>query len=103
MNLKCDLCSYSARDKFDLKKHLNTKKHLEKVIISPNDSHPIPTIFMLGSNKNKEKMSMLPNKTQNILHICKHCNNNFSSVSNLSRHNKSCFIIKYALIMNSVF
>ena len=31
MNFKCELCSYASRDKFNYEKHLNTKKHKEKV------------------------------------------------------------------------
>ena len=76
MNFKCEMCSYSARDKNDYNKHLNTKKHKGKVNKQMNESQTNPTRIIVGSLKNS--------------FICQHCNNNFSTAANLARHDKAC-------------
>ena len=77
MNFKCEMCSYSARDKSDYKKHLITKKHKGKVNEQMNESNENPKRIIKENLKNP--------------FICQHCNNNFSTAANLSRHDKACF------------
>ena len=73
----CKYCNYSTDVKFAYEKHLNTKKHAEKVSLKPNDSHKIHTSFIVKSTENK--------------YNCKYCDSNYSSAANLARHDKSCF------------
>ena len=85
MNFKCELCSYASRDKFNYDKHLNTKKHKEKVKLSLNDSHETPTPFIKNTLKNNYK--------------CQYCDCHYSSSANLARHDKSC-LLKNQLAIN---
>ena len=76
MKFTCNFCNYSTDTKFCYEKHLNTKKHKEKVIITPNDSCTIPNPFLNKSPKNE--------------YLCQYCNCKYTSVSNLARHKISC-------------
>ena len=74
MNFKCEICSYSARDKCDYNKHLNTKKHKEKVIDVQKINDMTPKVISNDSVK----------------FICNFCNMKFTKSCNLSRHIKAC-------------
>ena len=77
MNFTCETCSYSSRDKFNYNKHLDTKKHKEKVNKQINESDKNPKGIIKENLKNP--------------FICQYCNNNFSTAANLARHDKACF------------
>lgn len=66
MNFKCDICDYTTNEQFNYKRHLGSKKHIEKVNMQKNYS------------------------TYNSKYNCKYCDNAFFSSSNLIRHMKSC-------------
>ena len=76
MDYKCELCEYVSHDKFNYKRHVNSKKHKYKL----SYDHP-----NLCNEIDCESLSKLELK-----HNCEYCNNNFSSVANLGRHKKSC-------------
>ena len=73
----CDYCTISTGNKKDYNKHLLTKKHKSKVLLStntiPTDPHASPTLPL-------EQKS----------YICLNCNNSFARSSGLSRHKKTC-------------
>lgn len=62
MEYNCNECSYKTNIKYVYKKHLTSKKHLEKI-----DAKNI---------KNK--------------YCCPYCTNEYSTASNLSKHKKTC-------------
>ena len=76
MKFTCNICNYSTDTKFCYEKHLNTKKHKEKVNekeISPIIDHNLTMIH--------------PQKNQ---FICIFCDNKYTTIGHLNRHNISC-------------
>lgn len=71
----CENCGFLTDNKTDYNRHINTKKHLQKVKQKKHDSKLIPTTFQHDSS----------NK-----YSCNHCHNTYSSQSNLTKHTNKC-------------
>lgn len=71
----CDLCEFHTNRKTEYTRHLSTKKHLEKIESRSTESILNPIKIQHESN----------NKF-----VCMHCQNTYSSQSNLSKHMKKC-------------
>jgi hypothetical protein len=67
----CELCDYTTIDKKDFKKHLQTKKHLERTIKNKNDT---------------QKLNI---KTTTKIYYC-NCSKQYKSRSGLWNHLRSC-------------
>jgi len=74
MNYECKLCNYSSHDKFNYKRHMNSKRHVEKVIDIPNTNNMTPQTIPDDSAK----------------FTCNYCNMKFTKSCNLSRHKNIC-------------
>lgn len=72
----CQTCGYKTTHKNDMRRHLESKRHLDRV--SGND-----IIYKLCSEKDH------PNSSNNM-YQCNHCKNVFSKKSNLTRHISKC-------------
>jgi len=80
MKFNCKTCNYSTDVKYCYQKHLNTKKHTEKV-----------------DEENKEAQAKL--ELNQILTVrneyqCPYCENLYNSQQSLSRHKKTCTVNK---------
>lgn len=75
MIYSCDICKYSSNDKFNYNKHLNTKKHIEKMTASTITSPIIHDNIIDVSSENEYK--------------CSFCNNKYTK-QNIARHRISC-------------
>ena len=75
---KCESCEYKTNKKTDYTRHIQTKKHIEKVHPDTTNSNSIPIRVQSDSNSNDQ-------------FICNYCNNVYSSQSNLTKHIKKCF------------
>ena len=69
---KCEQCKYESRDKNNFSKHIESKKHQEKVKQSLNISQSYPIDI------------------SNDSHVCVYCNVHFTKSCNLSRHKRTC-------------
>ena len=67
----CDTCDYKTTHKNDMRRHLDSKRHLDRV--SGND-----IIYKLCSKKDRSD-------SPNNVYQCPHCKNVFSKKSNLTR------------------
>lgn len=77
---KCDLCRFSTLKKTDYSRHIETKKHCEKV---EEDMKTNP--------KNQPKISVESHlENSNILYPCSSCGFKFTRLCNLRRHEKIC-------------
>lgn len=72
---ECVFCKFSTIRKTEYNRHIETKKHLEKVNQNTNDTQIIPKLY--------------PKKS--IIYRCTHCENVFTNASSLGRHKKTCF------------
>lgn len=72
-NFKCCLCDYATEIKYCYQRHLATKKHTEKI----NE-------LILNTNKKNQNV---PKKSQ---FVCEYCDNEFSKIGNLNRHQNTC-------------
>ena len=94
MKYECNLCNYKTKNKCDHIKHLQTKKHNEKVNIHVNNGYTYnqhsndlsgcsqtTPIGLTKCSKKSEKSSVF---------ICDFCNREFTRSNNLGRHLKSC-------------
>ena len=70
----CKCCNYETDIKPNYTRHLKTKRHLTKIVLS-NNSVPIIT-------------NDVPIITNHF--TCEYCNSNYTKVSSLNRHQKSC-------------
>ncbi|ARF09878.1 hypothetical protein Indivirus_5_1, partial [Indivirus ILV1] len=86
----CDKCSFTSNKKTDYTRHIKTKKHLEKVKETTNDTQMIPKVYI--NNTNEQKVM------KTIIYKCIHCENVFSNASSLGRHKKTCDEIKLKVI-----
>ena len=75
MTFTCIICNYESNLKANYNRHLKTKRHLQKVEISPTVVHQLsiscPSIYE-----------------------CKSCNKSFASQSSLSKHHKRCMFVQ---------
>jgi len=78
MHYSCENCNYSSDRKSSFEKHLQSEKHVAKVI-NKTQSTNIPTLIQQISNGN-----------QNF--ICQYCRNTYSSQSNLNKHLNKCYM-----------
>ena len=74
MEFNCNVCNYSSHDKFNYKRHEKSKKHREKVAISPNISLEYPKDISCDS----------------LNYTCNYCDMKFTKSCNLSRHKNIC-------------
>ena len=74
MKFSCETCGYATDVKFCFQKHLNSKKHHEKVIQSQNKM----LLKLEGKINNTSRYN------------CCFCNQNYSTASSLARHQRVC-------------
>ena len=70
----CKCCDFKTERKNNYDRHIKTKRHLTKINLS-NNSVPIIT-------------NDIPIITNHF--TCEYCNSNYTKVSSLNRHQKSC-------------
>ena len=68
----CELCSFETSHKSNYKTHLKTKRHLTKIEITA-DNPPITR-----------------RQPADKIYTCLHCNNEYTRLDSLSRHQKYC-------------
>jgi len=76
MQFICNSCNYTAHTKFNLNKHLGTKKHIEKV-----QEQQVESRLNLGC---------IQNKPINNNYVCVFCDKQYSTAGNLAKHKKTC-------------
>ncbi|QKF94475.1 zinc finger C2H2-type protein [Fadolivirus algeromassiliense] len=72
----CSTCNYESDIKFNYEKHLNTKKHKEKVNQKTNHTNVVPIPYLSHTNNGGEK--------------CNFCGKIYSNSSSLARHKNAC-------------
>ena len=81
-HMTCFTCNYSTKNKYDWRKHLQTKKHLTKKQKIENEN-----------NKNKKKK-------KKIFFNCENCGNTYKFQSGLYRHMKVCIQSNFQKLLN---
>ena len=76
MKFTCNFCNYSTDVKFCYEKHLNTKKHIEKINENPK----------ISSKYHETIIDLIPENEFK----CVFCNNIYTNSGNLSRHKTTC-------------
>jgi len=83
LKYNCETCNYSTDVHCNFQKHVNSKKHKEKLaglidikILNDIDTSPILNAHHKSNIKNE--------------YICAYCNNMYSSQTSLSRHRHAC-------------
>ena len=69
MAIRCECCNYTAYKKYNMDKHLNSKRHLSRVPVTVPVLEP-------GVPEKKE-------------HVCKHCDKKFTFKQAMYRHMKT--------------
>lgn len=82
MKYRCDPCDYETYDKSHFSRHIETRKHGDKVL------------HATGKKQKMIKKSTGDNIRKDKSHQCEHCNKIFSSRPNLLKHINSCKIKK---------
>jgi hypothetical protein len=77
MEYNCNHCNYASYDKFNFNRHLNSKKHTKNVHLSTKDSN-------LDSKRFHEELTKVEK------YVCKYCDIEYSSSSNLTKHSVKC-------------
>ena len=87
---ECKICQFSNVNKNKYQRHINTKKHLQKINMDTNSkkgeieyTQSIPKVYPEYTYKS-DKSTFL----------CNFCDNKFSTASSLGRHKKSCYTKK---------
>jgi hypothetical protein len=113
----CNKCNFHTHNKFSYGRHLETKKHLEKINASkcipnasqmhPNASQMHPNASQMHPNASQMHPKCIPNN--NMKHICKYCNKEFAYRQGVEKHiknsckkNKDESFKEMARIMNEV-
>jgi len=86
MEYDCDLCNYSACNKFNFERHLKTKKHLEKVSSAPKSTQGQQNVNPKSTNENVKDVAILEIEKFE----CAFCNTIFNKKQSLSRHKNTC-------------
>jgi hypothetical protein len=88
----CDICNFSSKQKNDLLRHLNTKKHLNKdkgyVVYKEKNlilHHKIPQTTTFSP----QNTTFSPHHNNKKLFNCKYCNKDYSRIDSLNRHIKN--------------
>ena len=84
----CLRCCYETHNKTYFKNHLN-RKFICKPTLSDVSIEEIKEQYNLFKTFTPNDSQMTPNDSQKII-SCKHCNQTFTRVSNLTRHSKKC-------------
>ena len=106
MLFSCDVCKFYTLNRYDYKKHVQTKKHLSKCGIShldeaknekdENEYSTIDNEIVLNLNDNSNHAYKSPitpkkiNRSLNKTQTCKYCGLCYAYSSGLSRHMKTC-------------
>ena len=86
---KCKLCNFSSNLKSDMKRHLNTKKHINNIKEIDGNNKELCKIPSQNTQK-PSKIKYEPPKTlRNCkkVYVCENCGKEFSRKDNLKRHN----------------
>jgi hypothetical protein len=103
MIFSCNICNFYTLNRYDYKKHVQTKKHISKCGIShldePNNVNEDSTeeneiVLNIVDNLNqKHNEPIIPtknNRSSNKSRTCKYCGLCYAYSSGLSRHMKTC-------------
>jgi len=103
MIFSCNICNFYTLNRYDYKKHVQTKKHISKCCIShldePNNENEDYTekneiVLNIVDNSNEQNNeSITPkiiNHSSNKNRKCKYCGLCYAYSSGLSRHMKTC-------------
>ena len=92
---KCEFCNFSSKQKNDYKRHLNTKKHLNKAkeyegeekkkLKSPHNTSQYLTNLSFFPHNTSQNLTN-PHKISEKLNICEFCGKSFKRIDNLNRH-----------------
>jgi hypothetical protein len=81
----CKACNYMTKDNGNYKKHIKTKKHIEKLTLN---GAPPPTYH---PNTTEKSTSVEPQKgVKKSKHVCTYCLLNCSRLDSLKRHMRKC-------------
>ncbi|ARF10030.1 hypothetical protein Indivirus_9_7 [Indivirus ILV1] len=99
---ECIFCNFLTSKKTDYNRHIQTKRHLEKVALETNSealaAHEHLTSISQKNNtdiqlifvKNQKSELISEIKDNKNIHQCIHCGNYFSRASSLTNHKKIC-------------
>ena len=101
----CQICEYNTKNKTHYDRHCNSPKHSKKIVcydalstdllnVLPKNSPKLPgniKIVLNAINEDDIPITIDDNNIVNDLEYkCEYCNNNFTRLSNLTRHKKVC-------------
>jgi hypothetical protein len=103
MIFSCNICNFYTLNRYDYKKHVQTKKHISKCGIShldePNNVNEDSTeeneivLNIVDNSNQKHNEPIIPtknNRSSNKSRTCKYCGLCYAYSSGLSRHMKTC-------------
>jgi len=105
MIFSCNICNFYTLNRYDYKKHIETKKHLSKCGISHLDEPKNKNEDSTDENENEIVLNIVDNSNQkynepitpkkinrfsNKSRTCKYCGLCYAYSSGLSRHMKTC-------------
>ena len=104
MLFSCDICKFYTSNRYDYKKHIQTKKHIANCNVSHLDNtenHKDETedeiVLNITDKPNRTNQTynghITPKKINNVFNkvqTCKYCGIGYSYSSGLSRHMKTC-------------